>query len=519
MLIYSLSFEFTIVVTNAHGVCGNCGEVAFQCRKCRHINYDRLDAFLCVECGYCASGSFSYELTAGVASNAVTITSDNDRERSMKMLGSVISIENEIRSAILEKVAIIGRKKAAAKNEESSALSSYSIQHQHQHENFNSAMKMAFMGIPSSASNTTTSSTTTNQDALIVGGVAAGGIMKVLDRLDKPGSVVQYVARPNSLPIPLRSVASAAAASSSADRTRSLLRLARQMRNESGYPSTAADRNRRDVLIRQLGRGLAIDHMEDDGDLLGLLEGDGLDSSIDPIGRALAASSRRRLGGGMGMDIDVGGDMARTEGVGGATAATTAAAATSAALKKKETNNETATEFLRLHSLMREAEREKNELTRRLQAWDGLNRGSLGYLPSSASSLAAATTSQEVQFAPSHCSTCSVPVAQQLLTLWLRLFQASPFTVAVDLDFICTLLEDMPGIGKGFLESKRMVVCEIATKSPMGAKLVLHELKTRLSVAKDMNCAEILGKILEVEDFEFAEEFSRLAMDVLARSQ
>ena len=49
------------------GVCGNCGEVAFQCRKCRHINYDRLDAFLCVECGYCTAGGFSYELTAGVS--------------------------------------------------------------------------------------------------------------------------------------------------------------------------------------------------------------------------------------------------------------------------------------------------------------------------------------------------------------------------------------------------------------------------------------------------------------------
>lgn len=37
------------VVNNVAGVCGHCGEVAFQCRKCRHINYDRLDAFLCVE--------------------------------------------------------------------------------------------------------------------------------------------------------------------------------------------------------------------------------------------------------------------------------------------------------------------------------------------------------------------------------------------------------------------------------------------------------------------------------------
>jgi E3 ubiquitin-protein ligase UBR4 len=37
----------TRVVTNAHGLCGGCGEAAYQCRKCRHINYDRLDACKC----------------------------------------------------------------------------------------------------------------------------------------------------------------------------------------------------------------------------------------------------------------------------------------------------------------------------------------------------------------------------------------------------------------------------------------------------------------------------------------
>lgn len=64
-------------VQNAHGVCGNCGEVAFQCRKCRHINYDRLDAFLCVECGYCTSGGFAYDLTAGIALNAIAIVNED----------------------------------------------------------------------------------------------------------------------------------------------------------------------------------------------------------------------------------------------------------------------------------------------------------------------------------------------------------------------------------------------------------------------------------------------------------
>ena len=59
------------------GVCGNCGEVAFQCRKCRHINYDRLDAFLCVECGYCTAGGFSYEITAGIALNAIAILDED----------------------------------------------------------------------------------------------------------------------------------------------------------------------------------------------------------------------------------------------------------------------------------------------------------------------------------------------------------------------------------------------------------------------------------------------------------
>lgn len=51
--------------------------MAFQCRKCRHINYDRLDAFLCVECGYCTAGAFSYELTAGIALNAIAILDED----------------------------------------------------------------------------------------------------------------------------------------------------------------------------------------------------------------------------------------------------------------------------------------------------------------------------------------------------------------------------------------------------------------------------------------------------------
>jgi E3 ubiquitin-protein ligase UBR4 len=88
----------TRIVNNAHGgVCGHCGEVAFQCRKCRHINYDQLDAFLCVECGYCSSGTFTWELNAGVASCAVAIENEDDYERSVRMLQANNRKVSEIR--------------------------------------------------------------------------------------------------------------------------------------------------------------------------------------------------------------------------------------------------------------------------------------------------------------------------------------------------------------------------------------------------------------------------------------
>ena len=73
-------------VTDAHGVCQHCGEVAFQCRQCRHINYERLDAFLCVECGYCAFGDFSYRLRSDSAPDALSIRSEEDLARAVARL-------------------------------------------------------------------------------------------------------------------------------------------------------------------------------------------------------------------------------------------------------------------------------------------------------------------------------------------------------------------------------------------------------------------------------------------------
>jgi len=94
----------TRVVNNAlGGVCGHCGEVAFQCRKCRHINYDRLDAFLCVECGYCSSGSFSYKVQAGEAVSAVAILDERDLERTVASLHARNRKYSEVKNLLKSK--------------------------------------------------------------------------------------------------------------------------------------------------------------------------------------------------------------------------------------------------------------------------------------------------------------------------------------------------------------------------------------------------------------------------------
>ena len=39
-------------IQTKNGVCNTCGENAQQCPQCRHINYDKQDAYVCTECGF-----------------------------------------------------------------------------------------------------------------------------------------------------------------------------------------------------------------------------------------------------------------------------------------------------------------------------------------------------------------------------------------------------------------------------------------------------------------------------------
>jgi len=65
-------------VTDRHGICKNCQENAFQCRQCRNINYENLDAFLCNECGYSKYARFDMTFMARVSFHYEGVTSESE---------------------------------------------------------------------------------------------------------------------------------------------------------------------------------------------------------------------------------------------------------------------------------------------------------------------------------------------------------------------------------------------------------------------------------------------------------
>lgn len=445
------------VVRNAHGVCHACGEVAFQCRKCRHINYDRLDAFFCVECGYCPMGTFSIDVLSGVATNAIAISNDKDYDRAIKMHGTATSILEEIKVVLGEKLReIVGRTKALEQRE----MEGF----------FPPEMQEAFRGLPPGTKEASS----------------------IFTRYDKPGSVVKAVARPDSHGS--RSSSSNARASSrtasAEDPTQAFLRLARQLRAE--YASTGDGSRSADAIIRQLGRGLSGSTNDDEGGILGLLESGSILDSPAASRRAAAA------------------DTSSQNATSTLTAADTSAS-TGMAQELIQSRKKEGDDCQKLLVLMREASRECYELERRIDAWNGLESGRL------VESTSLEAIGDGFSFAPCECSVCSPTVALQLLMLWWNLFLVSPATVEIDDAMLDALLEDIPGQSSGLGDCKKRVAVSIATNSERGAQLALEKLKRRLgSYHQDKTCAEVLGQILEADNFSMKDEYSQFAVDILS---
>ena len=84
------------VVPANPGVCGNCGENVFQCHKCRAINYDEKDPFLCHSCGFCKYAKFDYSIYGRACCAVDPIESAEDRAKTVQTIHT--SLEKADRS-------------------------------------------------------------------------------------------------------------------------------------------------------------------------------------------------------------------------------------------------------------------------------------------------------------------------------------------------------------------------------------------------------------------------------------
>lgn len=72
------------------GVCANCGENVFQCHKCRAINYDEKDPFLCHACGFCKYAKFDFTLLARPCCAVEIIETDEDRKKMVSGINNLL---------------------------------------------------------------------------------------------------------------------------------------------------------------------------------------------------------------------------------------------------------------------------------------------------------------------------------------------------------------------------------------------------------------------------------------------
>jgi len=485
----------TRVVNNSHGVCGHCGEVAFQCRKCRHINYDRLDAFLCVECGYCASGTFTFEINAASASKAVAITNDEDLERAIRLLRVFSRKYSESKLLLSKKLqnnisSHINKRHIRDCVGDFGGLSNYSNQ-----------LKRALIGELPKVNTKTSDNLNRGDSQHNKKKSSSDGSFSSNKRLDTSKG------------------------SPAANKARSLLSLARQLRSEAG--SSGERPSRGDLLVQQAllnsGSGSSFEIFdESDGDMLGILnnsmEGNVLQMDIpDPLSR-LVANIQARVRGSSG-----GGTVGRSE-VDGESASE---AKRSIARgddgddghyeEKKDDNSskKTLEECDKLHHQMREAERDCYDLQRKIISWKRLNKDALADFGSS-------FLTPPRNYVPVLCAACSPSVTRHLLVLVMALFgnTIKESEDSLTEEFVSFLFDEPPDLDESLLDLKRSAIVTIAVKSDRGSKIVLRELKSRLRGSRDVAASELLGTLLGQKlSSSSAAAFEQLAVDTLSNKK
>lgn len=391
-----------------------------------------MDAFLCVECGYCSSGSFSYEICAAPASKAVAITDDEGLERAVRLMWVAGNKHNECKSALLKTLqnskTLSGHKRSRVD------LATTMIK-------LNGPLKRALLGdLPKvnfknqeAAGNAKKKQRTSNDniDSTSHGDLTSGG------------------------------------GSSAANRARSLLNLAIQLRGESSGN-------------------------EDRSSLGGVPES---------LSRLVANIARGRSGGNPNNHTNANDETDQRR------------------LKAGDVSEEVSLKKLlqtceKLYTQMRLAERENFELRNRVIAWKRLNHDALADHGRTVHS----TQLRNWSSTNSHCSSCSPIILKHLLALIQVLFQKRGHTMtdfSLNEEFISTLFEENDSNDTDMNDLKRAMIIALATKSETSSEMVLKELKMRLQGTKSPNCAEILGHLLLIKDVKSPQKLVDFAMQVL----
>ena len=273
-----------------------------------------------------------------------------------------------------------------------------------------------------------------------------------------------------------------------------MLSLARSLRADGGDASSRNDILRQALMSVGGPSGASGGLDLDESDILSALGASS--SSNDPLSRVVAnmqsrsarASSSRAGGGG--------------DGGGGK--------------KDDKTKLSSIEERSRLQTQMREAERECYELNRRIDAWNRLNKDCLS---GSANMQASLNTIRPFAFTPSTCTSCSMQMAYQILSLLHAMYvtNISQTEHTVTVDILRFLLKEPESLTPKLKELKRRVIITLASTSDVASQMVLTELKARLGAVQDVTSAEILGRIVEL-DFPSVNDYIQLAVDTLSSS-
>lgn len=89
------------------GVCGNCGENVFQCHKCRAINYDEKDPFLCHSCGFCKYAKFDYNIYGRACCAVDPIESADDRAKTVLTIHNLLEKADRVYRSLQENKSIL----------------------------------------------------------------------------------------------------------------------------------------------------------------------------------------------------------------------------------------------------------------------------------------------------------------------------------------------------------------------------------------------------------------------------